>query len=200
MSTRTSVRRTEAREPSVHRTEAREPSKRTHDQKDSARKPETPTKGKSSLRGTRIIYTDGSALGNAKNAFAGWACYFSDIKVLRSGAMRGTNNQAELHAISYALWYSLHAIPDMPKRILIKSDSKYSIGVVSGEMKAKANLEKLTGIWKLKDGLLEKGCEVRFQYVPAHTGGTSEEAKLNDLVDRTARGRAEELAKSGLDE
>ena len=145
-----------------------------------------------------LIYTDGSALNNKKDAPAGWACLFvlSDGKtILRSGGQKSTNNAAEIQAISYALWYSVNKLELKSEEITIKSDSEYAIGVISGTKNAKANLKAISVCQKLLHQLEENDCNVSFEHVFAHTGGTDEDSKYNDIVDKEARRQATIMSK-----
>lgn len=138
------------------------------------------------------VYTDGSALKNSKTAPAGWAVYFKNEDVLRSGHLKAaSNNVAELFAIGYVCWYILNN--ELPyKQYTIKSDSEYAIKAVTGINKAKANVKLITGIQKSLSVIRSKGIEMSFEHVMAHTGGSDEDSKWNDLVDKTARKRAGE--------
>lgn len=142
-----------------------------------------------------VVYTDGSALKNAKDAPAGWACYFVNEKVLKSGSFYGTNNIAELFAISYSLWYFINRINIANAKITIKTDSEYSIGVITGAKKAKANLKLINGIRKLEKELIKRGCSLYFEHVDAHTGGKDPDSIYNDKVDKAARAAATKLSK-----
>ena len=137
------------------------------------------------------IFTDGSALANSKRSKAGWACYWPDLDILRSGSMIGTNNMAELRAIDYALWYTIeHLDPIKGLKIVIHSDSEYSINVITGKKRSHANLEQLAKIKGHIDKLKELGAELSFEHVLAHTGKTDDKSKYNDIVDKEARRQA----------
>lgn len=139
------------------------------------------------------IFTDGSALSNSKNAFAGWACYFVDLKLLRSGSLRSTNNYAELWAIHYALYRLEKVIKPIDETIVIKTDSLYSIKVVTGINKAKVNLELIKSIQIRIKRLAVTGNRIEFKHVNAHTNGDDHDSVYNDIVDKEARRQAEEL-------
>lgn len=141
------------------------------------------------------VFTDGSALKNAKDAPAGWACYFVNEKILKSGSFYGTNNVAELFAISYSLWYFINRLNIVNAKITIKTDSEYSIGVITGIKKAKANIKLINGIKKLKNDLIKRGCSLDFKHVDAHTGGKDSDSVYNDMVDKAARAAATKLSK-----
>lgn len=134
-----------------------------------------------------LIYTDGSSLGNSPTSNAGWACLFVHEQKLRYKHLQGTNNQAELTAILFALWYSLKVFQVQDRRILIKTDSNYAMNVVTGNFKSKVNQELIFKIQRLMENLKGKKNSIEFEHVDAHTGGTSEDAKNNDLVDKYAK-------------
>ena len=146
-----------------------------------------------------VIYTDGSALNNKKDAPAGWACLFvlTDGKtILRSGSQYSTNNAAEIQAISYALWYSVNKLNLDKEDVTIKSDSEYAINVITGKKNAKVNVKAISVCQKLIQQLELIGCSVKFEHVMAHTGGTDDDSKYNDIVDKEARRQATTLSKS----
>ena len=108
------------------------------------------------------VFTDGSALNNKQDAPAGMAVYFPLKKVLLSKSMIATNNQAELEAIRYALWYfeknfiSL-SIPD--KTLYVFSDSEYSINSITGKWNSKINSKKIYACKQYVKSIEEKGLE-----------------------------------------
>lgn len=123
-----------------------------------------------------IAYTDGACTGNPGPAGAGF------IVIEPGGKMSegfeslgiGTNNVAELTAILRAA----EAIPRHAPEVVIHTDSKYAIGVLSQNWKAKAN-QALIAQTK---GVLEQHQHVRFVYVPGHAG-----VPLNERADELAR-------------
>ena len=134
------------------------------------------------------VYTDGSAISNSKSSNAGWACYWPELGILRSGAMVGTNNMAELRAIDYALWYTINRLDPMKNsKITIHTDSEYCIGVISGEKCAYANLDQIGKIRRHIEELEINRVVVEFKHVFAHTRKTDEESRNNEIVDNRAR-------------
>ena len=85
------------------------------------------------------IFTDGSALNNKASAPAGSAVYIPSMKRLWSKSMLATNNQAELEAIRYALWWfkeNAQQIGNIPDNTLyLFTDSAYSMNAISGKWK-----------------------------------------------------------------
>lgn len=141
------------------------------------------------------IFTDGSALSNAKDACAGWAVYYVELDKLRSGNMYGTNNQAELFAIKTALWYCVEHLELCETAIILKSDSEYAINAVTGKNKAKANVNVIEDVKKIIQQLEENKNTITFIHVDAHTGGTDRDSVYNDIVDKEARRQASILQK-----
>jgi ribonuclease HI len=126
-----------------------------------------------------IIYTDGGAAPNPGPMGIGVV-----IKRGPEGRARqeigeflgvGTNNIAELTAIERALDALAPADRDHP--ILLHADSSYALGVVSGEMKAKKNVE-------LVERIREKARafpHLRFVKVRGHAG-VAENERCDALV------------------
>ncbi len=124
--------------------------------------------------GSWIAYTDGACTGNPGPAGSGTIVIAPGGKIRESYAYlgEGTNNVAELTAI-------LKALEGTPKEepLVVHTDSKYAIGVLEKNWKAKANTELIT---KMRGAL--KGRKVRFVYVPGHAG-----VPLNERADELAR-------------
>ena len=142
------------------------------------------------------IFTDGSALNNKAEAPAGMALYIPSRKLLMSKSMISTNNQAELEAVRYALWYFTERfinlrIPD--NTLYIFTDSEYSINAITGKWKnLKENLAKINVCRGLIRRIDEKGKKTVFIHVKAHTGKKDFVSLNNDIVDQEARRRAKE--------
>lgn len=143
------------------------------------------------------IFTDGSALNNKTEAPAGMAVYIPLFKKLFSKSMIATNNQAELEAIRYALWWfksngeHIHT-PD--RVVYLFTDSEYSINSISGKWKKlTSNLAKISVIRQLiEDIKTSLNVEVRFIHVKAHTRKKDFISLNNDIVDQEARKKAME--------
>lgn len=142
------------------------------------------------------MFTDGSALNNGAEAAAGMAVYIPSRKILLSKPMIATNNQAELEAMRYGLWYFTQrfmtlTIPD--KIVYIFTDSEYVINTLSNKWKAKENLPKIKVCRMLVKQIEEKGLKVEFIHVKAHTKKKDFISLNNDIVDQEARRRANEM-------
>ena len=144
------------------------------------------------------IFTDGSALNNKASAPAGSAVYIPSMKRLWSKSMFATNNQAELEAIRYALWWfkeNAQQIGNIPDNTLyLFTDSAYSMNAISGKWKKlKENMPKITVCRRLISEIKESaGITVAFIHVQAHTRRKDFISVNNDIVDQEARKKASE--------
>ena len=125
-------------------------------------------------KGSWIAYTDGACTGNPGPAGSGTIVIAPGGKIRESYAYlgEGTNNVAELTGISEALEQTPKDEP-----LVIHTDSKYAIGVLTKGWKAKANTDLILRMRKALDGR-----NVRFVYVPGHSG-----IPLNERADELAR-------------
>ena len=128
-----------------------------------------------------IAYTDGACLGNPGPAGLGYAISFPDGREVSAGEPlgEGTNNIAELTAILRVL----ELVDNPDARLLIHTDSSYSIGVLTQGWKAKANKELIARI----RGAMSSFSKIELIKVKGHSG-----VELNELVDDLARRAAEE--------
>lgn len=142
------------------------------------------------------VFTDGSALGNKKDAPAGFAFYFPTTKTLISKGLIGTNNQAELEAMRYCLWYFIqkYVENDIPDNTLyVFSDSEYVLNAITGRHNGKANKEKIEICKKLIHEIMKKGKKIEFIHVFAHTKGKDFISINNEIVDFAARNEATKM-------
>ena len=134
--------------------------------------------------GAVVAYTDGACSGNPGPCGLG-------VVLERSGTVRelseylgtGTNNIAELTAILRAL-----EADDSDATLVVHTDSKYAIGVLSKGWKAKANQQLIATI---KQAMAVRGA-VRLVYVPGHAG-----VPLNERADALARASVEARRSAG---
>ncbi len=132
-----------------------------------------------------IVYADGACSGNPGPAGLGVAIFDGDEKRELSEYLgRGTNNIAELMAILRAL----EALAGDERTIEIKTDSSYSIGVLTKAWKAKANQELVAQV----KAALAKVARVRITYVKGHAGIAG-----NELADALARAAVDSKKTSG---
>ena len=153
-----------------------------------------PTKKK-----TIIVFTDGSCLDNGKaNAVGGIGIHFPDnqlkdvSKVFKDGIC--TNQRAELYAILCALRYIKQNIGLKNVKVLIKTDSQYSIncvtkwvtGWIRNGWKTKgntpvANKEFIEIIHKYYEHF-----DIEFEHVDGHSSAEDSDAIGNDRADELA--------------
>jgi len=147
------------------------------------------------------VFTDGACSKNGKQgAKASYACWFPENPEL-SVAKRvpeeesQTNQRAELLAIHEAVKILQTNFPCEELEVEIFTDSMYSRSCLTEWI-----IDWVPNNWKKKDGQLVKHRDIiedcsnqlsKFKsyiisYVPAHTGGTDEKSKNNDIVDKMA--------------
>ena len=135
------------------------------------------------------IFTDGSSLSNHKEAPAGSAVYFVELDKTISYKFVGTNNQAELLALDLALWYLFKNNFPTDDEYLFYLDSEYVIKIATKVNKPRSNHSLVENILKK----LAKLPKHRFIHVKAHTKNNDDISKWNDIVDKKAKERAEEM-------
>ena len=120
-------------------------------------------------------FTDGACSGNPGPAGSGVVIVAPGGKLHEGFDFLGeaTNNIAELTAILRALEW----IPAGASAIVVHTDSKYAIGVLSKGWKAKVNPELVAKARRLVE---QRGA--RLEYVPGHSG-----VPLNERADQLAR-------------
>ena len=131
-----------------------------------------------------IVYTDGSCKPTNPGPCGSGVLFVQDNEVLECRSVYlgiGTNNLAELTAISIALDILDSRGLSWESSIII-TDSKYAIGVLVGGWKAEKNVELINNI----RGKLENFPNTQLQWIKGHSGD-----KFNDTVD--------ELAKQAID-
>jgi len=121
------------------------------------------------------VWTDGACTGNPGPAGLGVVIIDGSARQELSEYLgEGTNNIAELTAILRGL----EEVRDRERTVLVYSDSAYSIGLLSKNWKAKANVELVAKLRKLTSQF----ADLRFVKVLAHSG-----IALNERVDELAR-------------
>ena len=122
-----------------------------------------------------IAYTDGACTGNPGPAGSGVVLLDASGKLVKEAYRflgNATNNIAELTAIDMVF----DAVPRM-EPVLIHTDSKYAIGVLTMGWRVKANGELVARIKKRVEAR-----PTRLKYVPGHSG-----VLLNERADELAR-------------
>ncbi|MCF7910847.1 MAG: ribonuclease HI [Melioribacteraceae bacterium] len=123
------------------------------------------------------VYTDGACSGNPGKAGIGVVIIYQDNTIEKISQYIGdnqTNNIAELTAILVAL----RTIKDKTCKVIIHSDSLYSINVLTGKSNANKNRD-LIKIINLQ--LNNFKSPVEFVKVPAHSND-----KYNNIADNLA--------------
>lgn len=123
------------------------------------------------------VYTDGACSGNPGKAGIGIVLIYQDNTIEKISQYIGdnqTNNIAELTAILVAL----QTIKDKTCKVIIHSDSLYSINVLTGKSNANKNKDLIKII---KSQLAKFKSSVEFVKVPAHSND-----KYNNIADNLA--------------
>ena len=120
---------------------------------------------------TIVIHTDGACSGNPGPAGIGVFFERPDGEILEHSEFigEGTNNIAELTAILRAL--EMLKPEEQEAHVLLYTDSAWSLGVLVGGWKAKANLELITAI---KERMLSTP-DVELLKVRGHAGHSGNE-------------------------
>ena len=134
-----------------------------------------------------VAYTDGACSGNPGPAGLGVVMLTTQGRLERFEYLgEGTNNIAELTAILRAV----EELGGQPGPVVIYTDSRYSIGVLTQGWKAKKNKQLIA---VARQALAQRD-DITLQYVKGHAG-----IPLNEKADELAR-RAVETRGSGRDE
>lgn len=131
--------------------------------------------------GAIVAYTDGACSGNPGPCGVG--VLFQEGSEVReySGFLgQGTNNIAELTAIQVAA----DAVSDPTQPVRIYTDSSYSIGVLTKNWKAKANVELVAAVKRSLARLKDVG----LIYVKGHAG-IPENERADQLAVAAVKGR-----------
>jgi ribonuclease HI len=131
------------------------------------------------------VYADGACSGNPGPAGLGVVIYDRhERRELSEFLGRATNNIAELTAILRAA----EALVEETRPIVLKTDSQYSIGVLTKGWRAKANPELIA---KVK-AALAKVPHMKLRYVEGHAGHAG-----NERADELARAAVATQRSSG---
>jgi len=140
-----------------------------------SRRSAAPTSKHPALERPWIAYTDGACTGNPGPAGSGLVLLDHAGKLVREAYRflgSGTNNIAELTAVAMVYDH----LPD-GAGVVVHTDSKYAIGVLTQGWKAKANAELIA---KIRTTLSSR--PTLMKYVPGHSG-----VPLNERADELAR-------------
>ncbi len=86
------------------------------------------------------IYTDGASNLGAKKSGHGWVIYEGETKLhekFENSEEGKTNNQEEYLAVVSALKFISKTYPELPQKIIIKSDSELMVKQLTGAYKIK---------------------------------------------------------------
>jgi len=155
------------------------------------------------------VFTDGACSGNGKpGAKAGYAVWFPENSDLAcSDRLPADEPQTNQRAELTAIWRAARVLDEKgfhDHDIIIYTDSDYCINCLTKWIPGWVSRG-----WKTSEGKsvlhqdlikdiserLSKFKSHRFVHVRAHTGGTDDLSKQNDVVDRMARGTIDESVK-----
>jgi ribonuclease HI len=126
-------------------------------------------------------FTDGACSGNPGPAGFGVVLVCGVHRKELSGYLgEATNNIAELTAVVRAL----AAVKDRAREIVVYSDSKYTIGMLTQRWKIKANRELV----EQARALVATFPKLRFEWVPGHAG-VAENERCDELARAAIRTR-----------
>ena len=131
-----------------------------------------------------VAYADGACRGNPGPAGAGALVLLPDGRQGEASLALGhaTNNIGELSAIGLVLDLLTEPGVDTTTEWTLYTDSKYTMGVLTKNWKAKANQELIAGL----KGRLREWTGVTMEWVPGHAGVWGNE-------------RADALARAGVE-
>ena len=126
-------------------------------------------------------FTDGACSGNPGPAGIGVVLLCGTYrKEISEYIGEGTSNIAEVTAVIRAL----SSIRDRTRAVIVRSDSKYTIGVLAQNWKAKANRELIAHARSLTAAFTK----VSFEWVPGHAG-VAENERCDELARAAIRNR-----------
>ena len=134
--------------------------------------------------GMHVAFTDGACRGNPGPSGCGAVLRLADGRRIEGERSlgQGTNNIAELSAVGLALELLSQAEVSSDDPVLLLTDSRYTLGVLSQGWKAKANRELILGLRER----LQQWPHLEIEWVAGHVGIAENE-------------RADALANQGLE-
>jgi ribonuclease HI len=135
--------------------------------------------------GTHVAFTDGACKGNPGLCGAGAVVRLGDGRILERGTFlgHGTNNIGELTAVGIALDLLEEAGVAPSESVVLHTDSKYSLGVLTQGWKAKANADLIRGL----KARLRDWTDLEVRWVAGHVGVTENE-RADQLATLAAEG------------
>jgi len=140
-----------------------------------------------------IIYTDGACKKNGyKNAKASIGIHFSTKNKIHFDDVseRFTDNPTNQRAELYAILKALHTVQGLSNKIIIYTDSEYSINCITkwfynwnkqGKLDKKKNIDLIKPIYQFYID-----SRITFTHVRSHTGLQDEHSLGNEEADRLA--------------
>ena len=124
------------------------------------------------------VWADGASRKSTGEAGAGTVIRFQDGNLLNLYRYLGeySNNYAELAAVGTGLQYLLNQ-GLQNESVVVWSDSRYAIGVLTGKLNARENLVLIRQI----QVLIAQFPRLKFRWVRGHSGNA-----MNDLADNLA--------------
>ena len=124
------------------------------------------------------LYTDGSANNFSPYGEGGYAYIIANqhkqiISQFSEGELHATNNTMELKAIIKGCM----AIKENGAKVIVVSDSKYALNILSGKWKAKTNLELIQ-----EHNENSQRLNIEYVWVKGHNGN-----ELNEMADQLAQ-------------
>lgn len=137
--------------------------------------------------GTHVAFTDGACKGNPGPAGAGAVVKVSGGETLEEGRYLGiaTNNVGELTAVGMALDLLEGAGVNTADPVVLFTDSKYTLGVLTQGWKAKANKELILSL----RATVAKWPNLDVRWVAGHVGITENE-RADELAGNAVISRA----------
>jgi ribonuclease HI len=137
--------------------------------------------------GTHVAFTDGACKGNPGPAGAGAVVKVAGGETLEEGRYLGiaTNNVGELTAVGMALDLLEGAGVNTADPVVLFTDSKYTLGVLTQGWKAKANKELILSLRET----VSKWPNLDIRWVAGHVGITENE-RADELAGNAVIARA----------
>jgi len=138
------------------------------------------------------IFTDGSVQPKNPGDGGSGAVILYDDKAIAVGRYLGynvTNNQAELYGIQDA-FKEIISLGLQDEKVILYSDSKYSLGVIGGQYTVRKNKELVDGIITLRKKIPELQlfwCKSHRKIKEAENEKHRELILWNDVADRIAK-------------
>lgn len=127
-----------------------------------------------------VFWVDGSCIGNPGPCGVGVVRIDRGVRTELSRPVNGrTNNVAELAAVALAL----RSVDDTSRPVVVHTDSRYAVDMLTRDWTARANAEVVDSIRRL----MKTFRSVRLVWVKGHAGLLENEA-ANRLAQAAARG------------